>query len=736
MFIDERLAEMVMLPAFETVEEAALFESFLPPGYRCTLQKASQAIVKRARELQDEKAVITGPLSCVMALDPRWDATEDRERDDSVKSESSPNPIPIEPPYSPQELAEAKLALIRMTQQHYLPGITACLKEESLSAREDYPEEVRRPVFTLGLRLDSDGIIRSYGRTALSSMRAQRRKMLDPHLFCPEVSKPLILIPGTGFLGECVMYTAHLATMHWGRNNMTSWTRSEYWVVNPSKLASRVKRHCTVCTNYDAAPFTTEPSGLPEKRISPCYPFQHIGLDYVSVRFERKKHTIEGKLTDQEKYIIICVFTCMVTRAVHLEYADDYTKEEFARVFKKFCDRYCTPETVISDNGSNFEPIAKTLKFPLDKGKELFPNITWQFLPRQAPNWGGFYERLNLSIKNCLAKEFPRLANKPYMEIESALAAIAHRFNSRPLWIVSMDRDDVEMLTPNHFLNVGPTGSFGPPSESNIKGLRSYHEAQQKHVDETWDRFFRSYISELRVHHKWDQTARAPHVKIGDFVTIPQDKILKTRWPIARITGFVEDSSDTGRKKAAFIETYVSDRVNTRLKNTLFGPRTRIKDLTPGQKRQVVGCFIPNKKAVTLDKLYPYEMWEDTEVVFPVPIVRDELPTNFPGHPEVLTDTLSEFESQKRDKFRRKAMNRQLAIAKAAVKKRPRSPDVVDESDPSPRCPVTRDETGRPRRKAAKYNRDYRDLADGIVGLVFSEGHVDADADSDSEMIE
>jgi hypothetical protein len=322
------------------------------------------------------------------------------------------------------------------------------------------------------------------------------------------------------------------------------------------------------------------------------------------------------------------------------------------------------------------------------------------------------------------------------MEIESALAAIAHRFNSRPLWIVSMDRDDVEMLTPNHFLNVGPTGSFGPPSESNIKGLRSYHEAQQKHVDETWDRFFRSYISELRVHHKWDQTARAPHVKIGDFVTIPQDKILKTRWPIARITGFVEDSSDTGRKKAAFIETYVSDRVNTRLKNTLFGPRTRIKDLTPGQKRQVVGCFIPNKKAVTLDKLYPYEMWEDTEVVFPVPIVRDELPTNFPGHPEVLTDTLSEFESQKRDKFRRKAMNRQLAIAKAAVKKRPRSPDVVDESDPSPRCPVTRDETGRPRRKAAKYNRDYRDLADGIVGLVFSEGHVDADADSDSEMIE
>jgi hypothetical protein len=374
----------------------------------------------------------------------------------------------------------------------------------------------------------------------------------------------------------------------------------------------------------------------------------------------------------------------------------------------------------LSDNGSNFIPIAGTLqlpiteedeqtkadlmrRFPIQEGSEYFPHITWQFLPREAPNWGGFYERLNLSIKDCLAKEFPRLANKPYMEIESALAAITHRLNSRPLWVVSMDRDDVEVLTPNHFLTVGPTGSLGPPTESTIKNLRRFYEAQQKHVDETWDRFFRSYLSALRVHYKWDQTAKAPNLKIGDFVTVPQEKILKTRWPIARITGFVEDSSGIGRKKAAFIETYVSDRVNTRLKDQMFGQQTRIKDLTPDQKKKVRGCFIPNRNAVKLSNLYPYELWENTDVNFPVPIGRDSLPTNYPGHKVVFTDDLANFHSQKEDKERRKEANRQLAIVKAAVKKRARAP-------------VIRDDVDRPRRKTAKYNQNYRALAAGNVG--------------------
>jgi hypothetical protein len=710
LFISENAAEVLMMPTYETVETNASFENILPPGYRCQLAKACELLVLHARGLVEETGT-AGPFSSLVELSPQRDAVERLElsSDLRLRSEDDSLPAPTST-ISIEELEAAKRWLIIKSQQHYLPGITACLKIDSLSKREDFPEEVLRPVLELGLRLDKDGIIRSHGRTAMETERYKTRLRVDPHIYCPDTAKALILIPGNGFLGECIMYTAHLATMHWGRNNMTHWTRSEYWVINPSKLATKVKRHCAVCTNYYSKPFVPLPSGLPEKRFSPAYAFQHTGLDYVSVRFERKKNTIKGKEVDQEKYIIICLFTCMVTRAVHLEYADDYTKEEFARVFKSFCHRRAIPQTVVSDNGSNFEPIARTIRPDTSAAEQWHPEILWQFLPREAPNWGGFYERLNKSVKDCLAKEFPRLANKPFMEIESALADITYRLNCRPLWAVSMDRDDVEVLTPNHFLVTGPTGSYGPPSEQSISSLRKFHVSTQKQLDHIWSYFARSYLSALRVQHKWDQSLVPPNLKVGDFVMVPQKKVLKTRWPIARITGFVKTSSNS-ELNAANIEVYVSDRVNTRLKNKLFGARTRIKDLSPDQVRQVSGCFVRNEKAVLLKNLFPYEMWRDTDVEFETPLIHDELPTNFPGHPTVLTDPLADFDSEKADKEKRRLINRQKREEQREVKRQKMAE--LAEARNAARAPVVRSETDRPRRKKTKYDRNYQDVADG-----------------------
>jgi hypothetical protein len=303
------------------------------------------------------------------------------------------------------------------------------------------------------------------------------------------------------------------------------------------------------------------------------------------------------------------------------------------------------------------------------------------------------------------------------MEIESALAEITYRLNCRPLWVVSMDRDDVEMLTPNHFLIAGPTGNYGQPSEKNIAALRFYHEAQKKHLDELWHRFARSYLSALRVQHNWDQSAKPPNLKIGDFVMVPQDKILKTRWPVARIKDFIYSS--TGQLKAAKIEVYISDRVNTRLKNDLFGTRTRIKDLTPDQVRQVAGCFIENERPVLLSNLYPYEMWEDTEADFPMGIKRDELPTNFPFHPKVLTEPLADFSSQKANAEEKRRVNKIKQAAEAASRRteraeaKQRAEAERAEAQKRKFAPVTRDDTDRPRRQKAKYDQNYQNLASG-----------------------
>jgi hypothetical protein len=96
-------------------------------------------------------------------------------------------------------------------------------------------------------------------------------------------------------------------------------------------------------------------------------------------------------------------------------------------------------------------------------------------------------------------------------------------------------------------------------------------------------------------------------------------------------------------------------------------------------------------------------MWEDTEFEFPVPIQRDSLPTNFPGHPVVLEDPLADFSSQKENKEKRKLANREKT--KQAKEERKVRKRLLPEVD--------RPQTDRPRRKNARYDQNYRNLADG-----------------------
>ena len=49
-----------------------------------------------------------------------------------------------------------------------------------------------------------------------------------------------------------------------------------------------------------------------------------------------------------------CLFTCLNTRAVHLEVTHSLSAESFLMAFTRFCSRRVVPKIVLSDNGSNF----------------------------------------------------------------------------------------------------------------------------------------------------------------------------------------------------------------------------------------------------------------------------------------------------------------------------------------------------------------------------------------------
>ena len=57
-----------------------------------------------------------------------------------------------------------------------------------------------------------------------------------------------------------------------------------------------------------------------------------------------------------------CIFTCMTTRAIHLEFAPSLETDDFINVLRQFIARRGTPKEIRTDCGRNFRGADKELK--------------------------------------------------------------------------------------------------------------------------------------------------------------------------------------------------------------------------------------------------------------------------------------------------------------------------------------------------------------------------------------
>ena len=115
-----------------------------------------------------------------------------------------------------------------------------------------------------------------------------------------------------------------------------------------------------------------------------------------------------------ETKVYICLFTCGTTRAIHLEVVEDLTIEAFLLAFRRFASRKSLPRKLISDNASTFVSANNELKelFQSHTLKETLAKegIEWLFIPKKAPWYGGFWERLIGLTKSTIKKVLGRAA--------------------------------------------------------------------------------------------------------------------------------------------------------------------------------------------------------------------------------------------------------------------------------------------------------------------------------------
>ena len=84
------------------------------------------------------------------------------------------------------------------------------------------------------------------------------------------------------------------------------------------------------------------------------------------------------------------------------------------------------------------------------KEKLAKQGVDWKFIPKRAPWYGGFWERLIGLTKTTLKKVLGRTSIN-LATLQTIIVEIEAMLNDRPLTFVSSDLDD-EPLTPSHLL--------------------------------------------------------------------------------------------------------------------------------------------------------------------------------------------------------------------------------------------------------------------------------------------
>ncbi|VDO41803.1 unnamed protein product [Haemonchus placei] len=137
---------------------------------------------------------------------------------------------------------------------------------------------------------------------------------------------------------------------------------------------------------------------LPRDRSVICKAFQHVGCDYIG-----------PFTTDNNEKAYIALYTCLITRAIHLELVDSLSASAFLDSFLRFISavglryQFCPGAKVIDHLFQNTtETGHSVMSYSATK------NIKWIFNPPAAPWMGGVWERLVGTVKKCISKTIGR----------------------------------------------------------------------------------------------------------------------------------------------------------------------------------------------------------------------------------------------------------------------------------------------------------------------------------------
>ena len=176
-----------------------------------------------------------------------------------------------------------------------------------------------------------------------------------------------------------------------GRERILAEVCEKFWSVQGHATVRWTLRRCLLCKKRRVPLASQQMSDLPKDRVTLGNPpFTKVGVDYFGPLLVK-----QGR-SEPKRYG--CLFTCLTTRAIHIEVDHFLDTDSFIQALQRFvaCRE---PQEICSDNGTIFVGACKLSEGLKAWNKEKIHNFLllrytkWVFNPPGASYMGGVRER-------------------------------------------------------------------------------------------------------------------------------------------------------------------------------------------------------------------------------------------------------------------------------------------------------------------------------------------------------
>ncbi|XP_077967709.1 uncharacterized protein LOC120346600 [Styela clava] len=306
----------------------------------------------------------------------------------------------------------------------------------------------------------------------------------------------LNLIVVDGILRD-VIDLYHEREGHSGTLHVLSAIREKFWIIKGHATVRRRLSKCFTCRRWNSKVGEQVMAPLPKVRVTPSeHAFMETACDYFGPILVKRGRSEEKRYG--------CMFSCMATRAVHIEIAYSLDTSSFINVFQRFINRLGRPRKMYSENGTNFIGAERELREGIQNWNQnqickvmQQQNIEWWFSVPLASHTNGAWERMIRSFRKLMR------------------AIAGERL---------LDDDALHTFTTQceSILNGRPICPLGDCPDDRMK------------------RWLKEYLPTLQLRQKWHKPVR--NFAVGDIVLIVDEKTKRGFWPKGLIVEVFPDS--------------------------------------------------------------------------------------------------------------------------------------------------------------------------------------------------